>query len=107
MVRSYKSDGSGNRGNEKGSEPHNGNAERDVNNDRERKELIKRLVEIKSKESALNLLISDLEDNVYHEILRLSGFISMYRMKFSENPSAQIITGFEELFDKYVKPRKK
>lgn len=107
MVKSYQSDRRGNRGNEKGSELHNGNAEKDIENDRERRDLIKRLVEIKSKESSLNLLISDLEANIYHEILRLSGFVSMYRMKFSKEPPTQITTKFEELFDKYVKPRKK
>jgi hypothetical protein len=107
MVEPDKSDGRDDRSYEKRSELYKGNAEKDIDNDREIKDLIKRLIEIKSKESGLNLLISDLENNLYHEILRLSGLISMYRMKFSEDPPIQTILRFEELFDKYVKPRKK
>ncbi len=107
MVKSDKSDGKYDRWNEKGPQLYNRNAEKNVDNDRERKDLIKRLTEIKSRESGLNLLISDLENNIYHEILRLSGLLSMYRMKFSEEPPIQITERFKELFEKYVKPRKK
>jgi hypothetical protein len=54
----------------------------------------------------LNLQISDLENSIYTGILSLSGLISMYRLASKESPKDEVISQFDTLFDKYIKPRK-
>lgn len=95
-----------NSGNEGRSGEDNFDSERPLFKDGEKAKTIRRLIELKSKMANLNLQISDLENSIYTQILSLSGLISMYKLTLKENPQAEVTSQFDELFEKYIKPRK-
>jgi len=66
-------------------------------------ELIRRLVDLKSTEARLNIEIVEAEKSMLAEVLRLSGLIGELRLLETPSVINPIEQEFLVLFDKYVK----
>ncbi len=64
---------------------------------------LKRLVTLSSESSALDREIVEKEIEIRKRIMRISGLISLYRIKKGSDPPVEIIQLRDQLFNEYMR----